>query len=100
MGDSKRTGNVTVTLRIPVDIYSQIEAVANDYDVSISAAFRIFLKHLQTAQTQQKTVTVGEANSGKTQQTQHNIVRSDNPKHMTPEQLKQKVLRDWGNDET
>jgi antitoxin component of RelBE/YafQ-DinJ toxin-antitoxin module len=98
MGDSKRTGNVTVTLRIPVDIYSQIEAVANDYDVSISAAFRIFLKHLQTAQTQQKTVTVGEANSNKTPQTQHNIVKPDNPKQILTEQTKQKILNAWGDE--
>ena len=99
MSDFKRTGNVTVTLRIPVDIYSQIEAVANDYDVSISAAFRIFLKHLQTAQTQQKTVTVGEANSSKTPQTQHNIVKPNNPRQPLTEQEKQKLLTAWGGDD-
>ena len=99
MSDSKRTGNVTVTLRIPVDIYSQIEAVANDYDVSISAAFRIFLKHLQTAQTQQKTVTVGEANSSKTPQIQHNNVSSNNSRKPLTEQDKQKVVDAWGKDD-
>jgi len=63
----KKTANVTVTLRIPVDVYSHIEAVVNEYDVSISTAFRIYLKRLQT---QQITPTVNKTNVDVFPQTQ------------------------------
>jgi len=71
----KKTANVTVTLRIPVDIYSHIEAVANEYDVSISTAFRIYLKRLQTQQTQQITQSVGKTNTDISPQTQQSAAK-------------------------
>lgn len=94
MSDSKRNGNVTVTLRIPVDIYSQIEAVAKDYDVSISAAFRIFLKHTQVPQTPQLSTNVGEANSSVTQQTQQNpVTMGEANSSVTQQDAKKEALR-------
>ena len=83
--------SVTVTLRIPSNIYRDIKTVADEYEVSIPVSFRFYIKQLKDC--------YDKSQQTKPNEIQHNIVRSDNPKQMTSEQVKQKILNDWGDDD-
>ena len=55
MADLKQNPTVVVTLRIPLDVYEHLKMLASEYGVSVPVAFRIYLKQLQTNNTQHYT---------------------------------------------
>lgn len=83
--------SVTVTLRIPSNIYRDIKTVADEYEVSIPVAFRFYIKQLKDC--------YDKSQQTKPNEIQHNIVKPNNPVRMTTEQAKQKILESWGNDD-
>ena len=92
MADLKQNPTVVVTLRIPLDVYEHLKMLASEYGVSVPVAFRIYLKQLQTNNTQQIPTTVDKV--GKTTPNTSSV-----PKQMATKQDRKSVLEAWGGDD-
>lgn len=93
--------SVTVTLRIPLNIYHDVKTVADEYEVSIPVAFRIYLKQLRDCynNSQQTKSNRIQHNNVSSNNPGHNNVSSNNSRQPLTEQAKQKILDDWGGDD-